>query len=423
MQTVKKTLGSVATYINGRAFKPSEWKHQGLPIIRIQNLNSTKEKYNYSDEQHEDRYLIKNGDLLFAWSASLGAHIWKGSDAWLNQHIFKVIPHDDINKMYLYYFLLNVAADLYAKTHGSGMVHITKGPFLSTAIPVPPLAEQERIVEKIEELFSQLDAAVDELKKAKEKLNVYRQAVLKEAFQGDLTKEWRANHPSDSADHIWETICEWNKGLGRKKQYSLQEKITLPSLPSEWKWVFIGDISSGPEYGTSQKSSKIGKVPVIRMGNMQNGRIVWDDLVFSNDEQEIKNYCLYAGDVLFNRTNSPELVGKTSIYRGERDAIFAGYLIRINQYKCISPEYLTFYMNSFIAKKYGQAVKTDAVNQSNINATKLCSYPFPLCSIEEQKQIVYELECRLSLHDQIEQCVCAVPQKLDSLTRCKTALY
>lgn len=108
---------------------------------------------------------------------------------------------------------------------------------------------------------------------------------------------------------------------------------------------------------------------------------------------------------MFNRTNSPELVGKTSIYRGEREAVFAGYLIRINQADFIDSEYLTYYMNSFTAKQYGNNVKTDGVNQSNINGKKLCSYPFPLCSVEEQKQVVYELGSRLTVCDNIDKMV------------------
>ncbi len=176
------TLGEVATYINGRAFKPSEWEYSGLPIIRIQNLTESNKKYNYSTKAFEEKFRIQNDDLLFAWSASLGAFIWKGGEAWLNQHIFKVEPKPFILKRYLYYFLLYIIADLYAKTHGSGMVHITKGPFMATPIHVPSLPEQKRIVEKIDELFSNLDAAEAELRVAKEKLEIYWHAILKKAF-------------------------------------------------------------------------------------------------------------------------------------------------------------------------------------------------------------------------------------------------
>ena len=126
---VEKTLGDVATYVNGRAFKPQEWEMSGSPIIRIQNLTNSTQECNRTTKQFEKKYRVFDGDLLFAWSASLGAHIWHGEDGWLNQHIFKVIPSENVDKMYLYYYLLYVVDQLYAKSHGSGMVHIKLKPF------------------------------------------------------------------------------------------------------------------------------------------------------------------------------------------------------------------------------------------------------------------------------------------------------
>ena len=92
------TLGMVAEYINGRAFKPEEWEEIGKPIIRIQNLTNSSDLCNRTTKTYEDKYLVSDGDLLFAWSASLGAHIWHGEDAWLNQHIFKILPRPYIEK-------------------------------------------------------------------------------------------------------------------------------------------------------------------------------------------------------------------------------------------------------------------------------------------------------------------------------------
>ena len=185
------SIGDVATYQNGRAFKPSEWDSKGLPIIRIQNLNDTNANYNFSHDHHEEKFKVKNGDLLFAWSASLGAYIWRGQEAWLNQHIFRVDHTNFIDRLFLFYALKNITAELYAKTHGSGMVHVTKEKFRETPLSLPPLSEQHRIVAKIEELFSELDKGIDSLKTARAQLNVYRQAVLKHAFEGKLTAQWR----------------------------------------------------------------------------------------------------------------------------------------------------------------------------------------------------------------------------------------
>ena len=156
-------VGEVANYINGRAFKPSEWEHDGLPIIRIQNLNDINAPFNYTTATYEDRYKIKNGDLLFAWAASLGTYIWEGGDAWLNQHIFKVEPHAFMDKHFLYYSLINLIAEFYRQSHGSGMVHITKDKFEQTQIMIPPLLEQKRIVQSIENIYKTIDAINAEL--------------------------------------------------------------------------------------------------------------------------------------------------------------------------------------------------------------------------------------------------------------------
>ena len=200
---VEKTLGDVATYINGRAFKPQEWETSGRPIIRIQNLTNSTQECNRTTKQFEEKYRISDGDLLFAWSASLGAHIWHGEDGWLNQHIFKVIPNESIDKIYLYYYLLYVVDQLYAKTHGSGMVHITLKPFKSTRIMLPELNEQRRVVGKIESLFAKLDEAKEKAQAVVDSFETRKAAILHKAFTGELTAKWREEHGA-SIDN-WKT--------------------------------------------------------------------------------------------------------------------------------------------------------------------------------------------------------------------------
>lgn len=241
---------------------------------------------------------------------------------------------------------------------------------------IAPLPEQRAIVSKIEELFSELDSGIDSLKKAKEQLEIYRQAVLKAAFEGKLTKE---------------------------------RKCSI-------KWVTIGEICENVEYGTSTKSENEGIVPVVRMGNVQNGKIIWEDLKYTSNLDDISKYKLYNNDVLFNRTNSPEHVGKTAIFKGEKKAIFAGYLIRINYKRdLINGDYLNYFLNSHNAKMYGNSVKSFGVNQSNINGTKLKGYPFPLIDIREQNEVVIEIESRLSVCENIEASIEEALEKAEAL--------
>ena len=153
-------------------------------------------------------------------------------------------------------------------------------------------------------------------------------------------------------------------------------------VPDGWAWARIFTITIDLPYGTAKKSSNDGEIAVLRMGNIQSGEIDYEDLVYSSDEKDIEKYLLQAGDLLFNRTNSAEWVGKTAIYRGDMPAIYAGYLIRIRSF--LNAEYLNVVMNSGYAKNYCNYVKTDAVNQSNINAQKLGNFLIPISPVEEQ---------------------------------------
>ena len=152
------------------------------------------------------------------------------------------------------------------------------------------------------------------------------------------------------------------------------------------------------------------------MGNIQNGKFDWSNLAFTNSEKDISKYQLKFGDVLFNRTNSPELVGKSAVFKGARQALFAGYLIRVNQIpNIVISDYLNYFLNSPIARQHGNAVKTDGVNQSNINGEKLTNYPFPFCGLAEQHRIVEELESKLSEADQLDQTLATALQQSAAL--------
>ena len=130
----------------------------------------------------------------------------------------------------------------------------------------------------------------------------------------------------------------------------------------------------------------------MRMGNIQNGRISWDSLVYTDKPEEIVKYELGYDDVLFNRTNSAEHVGKSGIFKSDRHAIFAGYLIRLHLKRDrILPDFMNYYLNSRPAREHGRRVMSQSVHQANINGTKLRAYPITVPAIEEQKRIVDEL--------------------------------
>ena len=162
-------------------------------------------------------------------------------------------------------------------------------------------------------------------------------------------------------------------------------------LPSGWEWCKLEDIVRELKYGTSEKSSSVGRITVLRMGNITDiGTIDYSNLVYSSNDEDIKQYSLKKGDLLFNRTNSSEWVGKTAIYKGEQPAIYAGYLIRVRPI-LISPDYLNIVMNSSYYRNWCYNVKTDAVNQSNINAQKLSKLMVPVPPLKEQERIIVEI--------------------------------
>jgi len=164
-------------------------------------------------------------------------------------------------------------------------------------------------------------------------------------------------------------------------------------------WCKLEDIVCELKYGTSEKSSSVGKIAVLRMGNITNvGTIDYSNLVYSSNDEDIEQYSLEKYDLLFNRTNSSEWVGKTAIYKDEQPAIYAGYLIRIRPL-LISPDYLNTVMNSGYYREWCYNVKTDAVNQSNINAKKLSQLMIPIPPLREQGRIVAEIDKWISLID------------------------
>ena len=251
---------------------------------------------------------------------------------------------------------------------GSAIKRLVLKTIRKAEIELPPLNEQHRIADKLDTTLAAVEACKQKLNNAAETIQRFRQSVLAAAVSGELTREWREER----------------------------------GIEGEWPKVSLSDHITKPAYGTSSKSSPSGSVPVLRMGNIQNMELDWGDLVYTSDTEEIEKYKLEKGDVLFNRTNSPELVGKTAIYNGERQAIYAGYLIRVRCNNTLLPEYLNLCLNSPQGRHYCWRVKSDGVSQSNINSKKLSSFKFGLPSIEEQQQLCQQATHLLSEGKEIQ---------------------
>ncbi len=371
-----KKLGEIADYLNGRAFRKTEWEKSGKPIIRIQNLNKLESSYNYTNKVFEDRYKVEKDDLLFSWAASLGVYFWNGESAWLNQHIFKVIPNDDCNKKFLYYSLNKIIQELYSKTHGSGMVHVTKSKFEQTQIPFPPLREQFAIVSKIEQLFSELDKSIENLKTAQQQLKMFRQSVLKWAFEGKLTNK----------------------------------KVREGELPKGWEWKKSGDffsfVTSGSR-GWAKYYSHQGAI-FIRITNLD-----FDSLELDLGKDKIQ---------YVNPPVSSEGI-RTKVQEGDFLFSITGYLgmfaiaprlnnAYVNQHICLcrpktdfNKKFLGYWIVSrsgghhYLNKNQKGAVK------AGLNLDELKTFPVPICHVDEQNKIVHEIEKRLTIADKLEESI------------------
>ena len=193
-----------------------------------------------------------------------------------------------------------------------------------------------------------------------------------------------------------ERLSRAEKALGQIVDNELSE------LREEHESCVLGEMLESVEYGTSTKCSKTGKYPVLRMGNMQTGSFVMDDLVYLDSDKELEKYRVRKGDVFFNRTNSALHVGKAAIYDGGSDCLFAGYLIRLNYSDdVLDGRFLNYYLNAPSTRAYGYSVMTSSVNQSNINGTKLKEYPFIKVDLKTQNCIRKKLDEITALLSQV----------------------
>lgn len=292
----------------------------------------------------ESTKLAKAGDILMSVRAPVGPVNFATSEVCIGRGLAAIRIRGGLDRDFLFYQLLYLQPEIAGK-EGAVFASINKAGISELPLAIVALPEQQRIV-----------------------------ALLDEAFEGLATAKVNAEKNLHNARAVFES--------------------ELHSILSDEKWERkpLGELCSRVEYGSAAKSKGTGKVPVLRMGNVQNGSFDWTDLVYTNDEAEIKKYILKHNDVLFNRTNSPALVGKSAIYKSEMPAIFAGYLIRIVRNESVlDADYLNYYLNSEIALNHGKSVAISSVNQANINGAKLKDYLIPVPPLADQQAIAKRL--------------------------------
>ena len=397
-----------------------EWLRLGQLCQLLDGVKMSGVKYPYLEAKYlrgkiegtivdSGKFVKKGTKLILVDGENSGEVFFASEDGYMGS-TFKVlyIPEAVYIPYVLYFLLLKKQLFRNRKT-GAAIPHLNKELFFNLLFPVPPLAEQERIVAKIEELLP-LVSEYDEVENRISALNTefpdkLRKSILQQAVQGKLTERDPSDEPAiELLDRI---RAEKAKLIAEGK---IKKEKIIPVIPEEdqpfdipdtWTWTTIADTCTNIQYGTSEKSAPSGKVAVLRMGNLQGGKIDYSNLVYTSNDYDIERCRLKYNDLLFNRTNSKELVGKTAIYKAEIPAIYAGYLIRVTPI-IIDSDYLNYVMQSHFFKKYCLAVKTDAIGQSNINAEKLKRFVFPLPPLAEQKHIVARVEELLAMCDALK---------------------
>ncbi len=348
-------LSEIAEVLNGFAFKSTFFdRNGGLPLLRIRDVGRDTTDTNYSGE-FDARYLVEPGSLVIGMDGDFRVARWNGPTALLNQRVCKVTARDPAlyDPSLMLYVLPGYLDAVHGHTSSVTVKHLSSRTVQDLPLPLPPLNEQRRIVAAIEEHLSRLDAADASLAAALRRLDAFASQTVAHALAGD------------------------------------------------WEMVPLREVTQSQVYGTSAKAStEPNGVPVLRMGNINGGKLDFSDLKYlPADHPDAAKLRLEPGDVLFNRTNSPELVGKSAVFGSTEQMTFASYLIRVRLRDACDPRWATLAINGPSGRRYIASVRSQQVGQANVNGTKLAAMPIPLPPLEEQRRIVQEVEERLSRID------------------------
>ena len=356
-----------------------------------------------------------------------------------NQGFKSLIPAEGVFNEYIYYYFKS--AKQLAESHATGTTfkEISGTAFSKLPVPFPPTNEQRRIVAKIEELFSELDKGIENLKTARAQLKVYRQALLKHAFEGKLTAQWRAENQDkletadallkriqqERAQRYQQQLADWETSGGSKPKapkrlppLTYEELAGLPKLPEGWGWEKYGDLCSVVRNGISAKPEGESGTPIFRISAVRPLFFDMTDFRFiDNTNGEFDSYCLERGDLVFTRYNgSRRYVGVCAEYRSDEKRLFPDKLVQTRVFsKNISTSYLEKALNSGESRKFVESKIRTTAGQSGVSGDDIKNIPVPICSTEEQIQIVEELESKLSKVDQLDQTITSSLQQAETL--------
>lgn len=371
---VRAPIRSLCTLHNGRAFRPEDWRTEGLPIVRIQNLNNRRAPFNRFSGEVADKHRIVDGDLLFAWSGtpgtSFGAHVWRGAEAVLNQHIFRVdFDPSTVDRDYFCHALNQSLSTFIAQAHGgAGLAHITKRRLEETTIPLAPRSEQTRIATAISEAFDEIEAGEAALVRLRKEFTRFRASLLHAACTGALTADWRAARPA------------------------LAGQCHDDALPPGWQKVKVaeaGRVQLGRQRAPQHHSGPHMR-PYLRVANVFEDRIDTSDVMRMNfAPDEFAAYRLEVGDILLNEGQSAELVGRPAMFRGElADCCFTNTLVRYRAGPLLNRDFALLVFRWWLRTGAFQRIAKITTNIAHLGAGRFGDLLMPVPSLDEQGEIV-----------------------------------
>jgi type I restriction enzyme S subunit len=379
---VRTTLGEVTTIVSGSTPKTGVPGYWGGDIVWItpDDLSKNRGKTVASGGRSITQAgydscsatLMPPGSVLYSSRAPIGYAAIATTSVCTNQGFKSFVPSEAVTSDYLYWFLVHATPAIRELGSGTTFPELSKKSAAGFEIALPPLPEQRRIVAAIEEQISRLDTANAVMSTAGRRLDTLLRVLVRRAMEGD------------------------------------------------WPQVRLGDVTESQIYGTSAKASADPTgVPVLRMGNIQAGRVDLTNLKYlPRTHPDVQKLALSPGDLLFNRTNSPELVGKTAVFRdGPQPTMFASYLIRVRLSDKCHPEWASQVINGPIGRAYIASVRTQQVGQANVNGKKLAAMLIPLPPLGEQHRILASIGSRTTAITSIRTGVAQAAHRSASLRR------
>jgi type I restriction enzyme S subunit len=373
----------------------------------------------------KEKYILKDGDIVISRAGSVGYSqlIKKPQNAVFASYLIRFRPL--IDEDFFAYFLKSPRywRIISEQSIGIALQNVNASKLKQIIIPLPPLPEQHRIVTKIEELLTQLDAGVASLKKVQAQLKRYRQAVLKAAFEGRLTQEWREEHKGkiEPVDVLIDRINQARKKTAFNKNEETPSAIPdVQSLPDSWNWMRLDNIAfiKGGITKDSKRIVENGRVvPYLRVANVQNGYLDLNEMkTIVADENEIKNLSLRYGDILFTEGGDRDKLGRGWIWQDQiPDCIYQNHIFRARLYLHeISSKYVSWFGNTH-SQKYFMKKGKQTTNLASISLTQLRAFPVALAPIEEQEEIVKEIERYFSQIDHLEKTIITSLRQAETL--------